>query len=243
MMELFMQTETWIALLTLSFLEIVLGIDNIIFISILTNKLPEEIRPKARTGGIGLALVTRIIMLLGISWIIGMTAPLLTIMDHPISGRDLVLFTGGLFLIAKSTREIHHKIEDDDDQSEENVEKKQISFTSIIIQIALLDIVFSFDSVLTAVGMTEHVIIMIIAVVISLIIMLIFAGAISDFIEKHPTLQMLALSFLILIGFVLVAESFHLEIPKGYIYFAVFFSLAVEFLNMRFKKTLKNKTN
>ena len=243
MMELFMQTETWIALLTLSFLEIVLGIDNIIFISILTNKLPEDIRPKARAGGIGLALVTRIIMLLGISWIIGMTAPLLTIMDHPISGRDLVLFTGGLFLIAKSTREIHHKIEDDESDSSVDKPAKKISFTSIIIQIALLDIVFSFDSILTAVGMTEHVIIMIIAVVISLIIMLIFANAISDFIEKHPTIQMLALSFLILIGFVLVAESFHLEIPKGYIYFAVFFSLAVEFLNMRFKNTLKNKSN
>lgn len=243
MMELFMQTETWIALLTLTFLEIVLGIDNIIFISILTNKLPEDIRPKARAGGIGLALVTRIIMLLGISWIIGMTAPIFEIMDHPISGRDLVLFIGGLFLIAKSTREIHHKIEDDEPLESGQTEKKKISFTSIIIQIALLDIVFSFDSILTAVGMTEHVIIMIIAVVISLIIMLIFAGAISDFIEKHPTLQMLALSFLILIGFVLVAESFHLEIPKGYIYFAVFFSLAVEFLNMRFKKTLKNKTD
>lgn len=243
MMELFMQTETWIALLTLTFLEIVLGIDNIIFISILTNKLPEDIRPKARAGGIGLALVTRIIMLLGISWIIGMTAPIFEIMDHPISGRDLVLFIGGLFLIAKSTREIHHKIEDDEPLESGQTEKKKFSFTSIIIQIALLDIVFSFDSILTAVGMTEHVIIMIIAVVISLIIMLIFAGAISDFIEKHPTLQMLALSFLILIGFVLVAESFHLEIPKGYIYFAVFFSLAVEFLNMRFKKTLKNKTD
>jgi len=243
MMELFMQTETWIALLTLTFLEIVLGIDNIIFISILTNKLPEEVRPKARAGGIGLALVTRIIMLLGISWIIGMTAPIFEIMDHPISGRDLVLFIGGLFLIAKSTREIHHKIEDDEPLESGQTEKKKFSFTSIIIQIALLDIVFSFDSILTAVGMTEHVIIMIIAVVISLIIMLIFAGAISDFIEKHPTLQMLALSFLILIGFVLVAESFHLEIPKGYIYFAVFFSLAVEFLNMRFKKTLKNKTD
>ena len=239
-MEIFLTSEAWVALLTLSFLEIVLGIDNIIFISLLTNKLPEHMRPKARTGGIGLALVTRILMLLGITWIIALKDPLFSILDHAVSGRDLILFLGGLFLLAKSTREIHHKIEGGivhhDEQDAKAINK---GFLSVIIQIALIDVVFSFDSILTAVGMTEHLILMIMAVVISLIVMLIFAARIANFIEKHPTLQMLALSFLILIGFVLIAESFHQDIPKGYIYFAVFFSMGVEVLNMRMQRKLK----
>jgi predicted tellurium resistance membrane protein TerC len=238
-MDIFLTSEAWIALLTLSFLEIVLGIDNIIFISILTNRLPENIRPKARAGGIGMALVTRILMLLGITWIIALKAPLFNVLEHPVSGRDLILFLGGLFLIAKSTREIHHKIEGDDDPADHSEKTVNKGFLNVIIQIALIDVVFSFDSILTAVGMTEHVIIMIFAVIISLVVMLIFAGRIADFIEKHPTLQMLALSFLILIGFVLIAEAFHQEIPKGYIYFAVFFSMGVEVLNMRMKRNQK----
>jgi predicted tellurium resistance membrane protein TerC len=237
-MEIFLHSEAWIALLTLSFLEIILGIDNIIFISILTNKLPAEIRGKARAGGIGLALITRIIMLLGISWIIAMKAPLFSILEHPVSGRDLVLFLGGLFLIGKSTREIHGKVMGEELHHVPSNGRK--NFLSIIFQIALLDIVFSFDSILTAIGMTEHLIIMIFAVVISLVVMLVFAGRISSFIEKNPTLQMLALSFLILIGFVLIADSIDQEIPKGYIYFAVFFSLLVEVLNLRMRKKLNN---
>lgn len=240
-MELFLQSETWIALLTLTFLEVVLGIDNIIFISILSNKLPEHQRKKARQGGIGLALVMRVAMLLGITWIVGLTQPLFEIAGHTVSGRDIVLFLGGLFLLVKSTLEIHHKVEGSTDLSGGGAKEATRSFSQTIVQIALLDIVFSFDSILTAIGMTEKVILMIIAVVISLVIMLIFAGEVADFIEKHPTLQMLALSFLILIGFVLVTESFHVAIPKGYIYFAVFFSLSVEFLNIRtFRKKSGN---
>jgi len=240
-MELFLQSETWIALLTLTFLEVVLGIDNIIFISILSNKLPEHQRKKARQGGIGLALVMRVAMLLGISWIVGLTQPLFEFAGHTVSGRDMVLFLGGLFLLVKSTLEIHHKVEGSTDLSGGGAKEATRSFSQTIVQIALLDIVFSFDSILTAIGMTEKVILMIIAVVISLVIMLIFAGEVADFIEKHPTLQMLALSFLILIGFILVTESFHVAIPKGYIYFAVFFSLSVEFLNIRtFRKKSGN---
>ena len=236
-MEIFLQSEAWIALLTLSLLEIVLGIDNIIFISLLTNKLPEEKRRSARTAGIGAALILRVLMLLGITWIIGFTQPIFTIFDFTATGRDLVLLGGGLFLIGKSTSEIHHKV----DQSGHDADKRQMkrkatrSFSSIIIQIALLDIVFSFDSILTAIGMTEEILIMIIAVVVSLVVMLIFAGRIAAFIEKHPTLQVLALAFLILIGFVLIADGLHQHISKGYIYFAVAFSLAVETINIRLR--------
>jgi len=236
--SIFLHSEAWVALLTLSFLEIVLGIDNIIFISLLTNKLPQDSRPRARFAGISLALIFRIVMLLGITWIIGFTQPIFEVFDHTVTGRDLVLFIGGLFLIAKSTNEIHHKV-DGPDKEEGVKEKAAKGFLSIIIQIGLLDIVFSFDSILTAIGMTEEILIMIIAVVVSLIVMLIFAGRIASFIEKYPTLQILALSFLILIGFVLVAESFHQEIPKGYIYFAVAFSLIVEAINIRVRKIPK----
>lgn len=237
-LEIFLHSEAWVALLTLSLLEIVLGIDNIIFISLLTNKLPEERRNGARTAGIALALILRVVMLLGITWIIGFTQPIFTVFDHTVTGRDLVLLLGGLFLIGKSTSEIHHKIDGGGKEADEKSMRKQAqkSFTSIIIQIGLLDIVFSFDSILTAIGMTEELIIMVLAVVVSLIVMLIFAGRIATFIEKHPTLQVLALAFLILIGFVLIADGLHQHISKGYIYFAVAFSLSIEVINIRMRK-------
>ena len=224
--------EGIVALLTLTFLEVVLGIDNIIFISILTNKLPKEMQARSRTLGIALALIFRVLMLLGITWIIGFTKPLFTIMSHEVTGRDLILFIGGLFLLAKSTKEIHHKTSLVEHETSKG-EKAATSFVGAIVQIALLDIVFSFDSILTAIGMTRNVPIMIIAVIISLVIMLIFAGRIAAFIEKHVSLQILALSFLILIGFLLIADAAHFHVPKGYIYFAVAFSLVVEILNMR----------
>ncbi|AEV31933.1 TerC family protein [Owenweeksia hongkongensis] len=243
--EIFLQSEAWIALLTLSLLEVVLGIDNIIFISLLTNKLPEERRKTARTAGIGLALILRVIMLLGITWIIGFTQPIFEIFGFVATGRDLVLLVGGLFLIGKSTSEIHHKIDGGGKEEDAKSMKKQAqkSFVSIIIQIGLLDIVFSFDSILTAIGMTEELLIMILAVVISLIVMLIFAGRIAAFIERYPTLQILALAFLILIGFVLIADGLHQHISKGYIYFAVAFSLATEVVNINMRKKSKPSTN
>lgn len=229
-----------IAFLTLSLLEIVLGIDNIIFISILTNKLPEDTRPRARFAGIALALIFRIIMLLGITWIIGLTAPLFELFSMVFTGRDLVLLAGGLFLIAKSTSEIHHKMESEEGEEQGKTTKVPGSFISSIVQIGLVDIVFSFDSILTAIGMTEEIVIMILAVIVSLGVMLVFAGRIASFIEKHPTLQVLALSFLILIGVVLIAEGLHQHISKGYIYFAVAFSLTVEAVNIRVLKSQKN---
>ncbi len=235
-MEIFLHGEAWIALLTLTFLEVVLGVDNVIFISIVSNKLPEEQRPRARFIGLSLALITRVLLLLSITWIIGFTKPLFTIFEFELSGRDLILLLGGLFLIAKSTNEIHHKLEG---QSHEETSRGPSTMSAVIFQIILLDIIFSFDSILTAVGLTDQVIIMIIAVVIAMIIMMIFAGRISAFITKHPTLEMLALSFLILIGFMLLVESLHYHVPKGYIYFAVFFSLIVEVLNMRLRKKQK----
>jgi predicted tellurium resistance membrane protein TerC len=239
--SIFLSSEAWIAFLTLSLLEIVLGIDNIIFISILTNKLPQEIRGKARFAGIALALIFRVAMLLGITWIIGLTQPLFSILGMAFTGRDLVLLAGGFFLIAKSTSEIHHKMEvEDATEEKENLKKKAArSFAAIIIQIGLLDIVFSFDSILTAIGMTDEILIMILAVIVSLLVMLAFAGKIASFIEKHPTLQVLALSFLILIGFVLIAEGLHQHISKGYIYVAVAFSLLVEIVNIRVRKAKK----
>jgi len=235
-MELFLSLDTWIALLTLTFLEIVLGIDNIIFISIVAGKLPKEDQPKARLIGLSLALIVRIILLLGISWLIGLTDPVLTIYDFKLSWRDIILAVGGLFLIAKSTSEIHHKMEGDEHEMEV---KKPKAFSNAIVQIVLLDIIFSFDSILTAVGLTDEIILMIIAVFLSIIVMMLFAKAISDFVNKHQTLQILALSFLILIGFMLVVEAVHTHVPKGYIYFAVFFSLVVEVINIRARKKSK----
>ncbi len=240
-MELFLQPETWIAILTLTFLEIVLGIDNIIFISIVTGKLPKEKQRASRNTGLVLAMGFRIALLLGITYIIGLTKPLFTINQWGIhfeaSIRDLILFVGGIFLLAKSTTEIHQKVEAHEHGIKET---KKRNVSGAIVQIVLLDIIFSFDSILTAIGMTKEVTLMIIAVVISLGIMMLFSGAISRFINNHPTLQILALSFLILIGFMLMVEALHYEVPKGYIYFAVIFSLLVELLNMRMrKKTVK----
>jgi predicted tellurium resistance membrane protein TerC len=234
-LELFLHTEAWVALLTLTFLEVVLGIDNIIFISIVTNKLPQENQRKARNLGLILALVFRLLLLMSISYIIGLTEPIFTVGDFAMSSRDLVLAIGGLFLLAKSTSEIHHKIEGDA-QETEGKKGKTRSFSATIIQIILLDIVFSFDSILTAIGLTEQLTIMVIAVVVAMIIMMVFAGSISAFINRHPTLQILALSFLILIGFMLMLEAIHYEIPKGYMYFAVFFSLVVEMINIKVRK-------
>ena len=238
MMEVFLQPEAWIALLTLTFLEIVLGIDNIIFIYIISNKLPKEQQPRARFIGLALALVVRIFMLLGISWLIGLTEPLFHVLDIPVSGRNLILMSGGLFLLAKSTSEIHAKVSGEDHEERVGA-KKTNAFAQIIVQIVLLDIVFSFDSILTAVGMSNDIPVMVAAVIIAIIVMMIFAERISGFINNQPTLQVLALSFLILIGFMLVVEGLPMEeihVPKGYIYFAVFFSLAVEVLNMQVRK-------
>ena len=253
-MEFFLQIDTWIALLTLTFLEIILGIDNIIFISITAGKLPQESQKKATRLGLLLAMVFRILLLLGVSYLIAMKNPFfsfdLSWFKADITGQSLILFAGGIFLIYKSTHEIHQKVEG----AGHNVSKAKaiaVSFTKVIIQIVLIDMVFSFDSVLTAVGMTNGIdgalMIMIIAVIVSILIMMIFATPVSNFVNKHPTIQMLALSFLILIGFMLVTEGAHLSnaevfnqhvgaIPKGYLYFAIAFSLGVEALNLRMRK-------
>ncbi|MCF8277240.1 MAG: TerC family protein [Flavobacteriales bacterium] len=236
-MEIFLHSETWIALLTLTFLEIVLGIDNIIFISIVTDKLPINEQAKGRNIGLMLALVFRIGLLLGITWIIGFSEPLFTVFEHAVSGRDLILMAGGLFLLGKSTTEIHHKLEGVNEDQEQKVAKKALSLSNALIQIVALDMVFSFDSILTAIGLTEHVLIMIGAVVLSMIVMMLFSGVISKFINQHPTLQILALAFLILIGFMLILDALGFHVPKGYIYFAVAFSLVVEMVNMRLRKS------
>ncbi|MGB3018651.1 MAG: TerC family protein [Ignavibacteria bacterium] len=236
MLELFTQPETYVSLLTLTFLEIVLGIDNIIFISILTGKLPAESREKARIIGLSVALIFRILLILAISWIAGLVEPLFSVFSHPVSGRDLILMSGGLFLIIKSTLEIHEKLEGDEHDKSSNAAP---GFWNIIVQIVLLDLVFSLDSVITAVGLVSHIEIMIVAIVISMIVMIMFAGRVSDFIHKHPTIKMLALSFLLMIGLLLLVEGFHVAVPKGYVYFAMLFSFAVEMLNIKMRN--KNK--
>jgi predicted tellurium resistance membrane protein TerC len=232
-MELFLHLDTWIALLTLTFLEIVLGIDNIIFISIVAGKLPKAEQKKARLIGLALALIIRVLLLMGITWLIGLTEPVITIYQFALSWRDIILAAGGFFLIAKSTSEMHQKVEA---VEHEKTIKKPKAFSNAIVQIVLLDIIFSFDSILTAVGLTDQITLMVIAVILSIIVMMLFAGAISDFVNKHLTLQILALSFLILIGFLLVIEGIHIYVPKGYIYFAVFFALVVEAINIRARK-------
>lgn len=233
-MEIFLEVDTWVALLTLTFMEIVLGIDNIIFISIVAGKLPEEQQKKARIGGLALALIMRILLLFSITWLIGLTQPLFTIFElDPFSWRDVILSAGGIFLIVKSVLEIHEKVEVGEVEKEVTAAK---SFSYAIVQIVLLDIIFSFDSILTAVGLTDEIILMIIAVVISIGVMMVFAKAVGEFVNKYPTLQVLALSFLILIGFMLVMEGLNYHVPKGYIYFAVFFSLIIEMLNIRLRK-------
>jgi predicted tellurium resistance membrane protein TerC len=228
-------SENLIALLTLSALEIVLGIDNIVFISILVGKLPAAQQANARRIGLLLAMGMRILLLLAISWVIGLTRPLLSVLEHEFTGRDLVLLLGGLFLVAKATWEIHDKLEGEEHGPQGA--RAAANFAAILTQIVLLDIVFSLDSVITAVGMAKHIEIMIAAVVIAVGVMLVFASAISEFIERHPTMKMLALSFLLLIGVVLVADGFGQHVSKGYIYFAMAFSLFVEIMNIRIRKS------
>lgn len=228
--------EAWIAVLTLCVLEIVLGIDNIVFISILVDKLPAADRPRGRFIGLGLAMLTRILLLLSITWVMSLTTPLFTVLEHSITGKDLVLIFGGLFLIYKSTHEIHEKLEGDPEGEVSKSVGKGAAFGAVMVQIALLDIVFSLDSVITAVGMVKHISIMVTAVLISVGFMMMFARAVGDFVTRHPTVKMLALSFLILIGTALIGEGLHFEIPKGYIYFAMGFSMMVEMLNLKAKK-------
>ena len=225
--------QAWIALLTLTSLEIVLGIDNIIFISILAGKLPGEQQKRARILGLLAAMVSRLLLLFSLTWIMRLTSPLFNVFSQEISGRDLILLIGGLFLIAKATHEIHNKLEGAEGESDAKVGS---SFASVIIQIMLIDIVFSLDSVITAVGMVQDISIMVVAVVISVGFMLFFSGAISDFVQRHPTVKMLALAFLILIGVTLMAEGFGQHISKGYIYFAMAFAVLVEMLNLRLRK-------
>lgn len=233
MFEWVTSPESWVALLTLTALEIVLGIDNIIFISILVSRLPEAQRNFARRVGLGLAMLTRLGLLFSITWVMGLTKPWFTVLGNSVSGRDIVLIGGGMFLLFKATHEIHNSLEGAGDNA------KNIVVTSmgmVLIQIAILDIVFSLDSVITAVGLVEHVTLMAIAIILAVLVMLMAAKAIGDFVEDHPTIKILALSFLILVGMTLIVEGFDVHIPKGYIYFAMAFSVGVEFLNLRMRK-------
>ncbi|GAB3033805.1 TerC family protein [Bowmanella dokdonensis] len=233
MFEWIASPEAWIALGTLMALEIVLGIDNIIFISILVGRLPPEQREKARKLGIALAMLTRLALLFSITWVMGLVEPWFSILGEEISGRDVILILGGLFLLAKSTHEIHNSLEGEE---ESGGSSKVAGFGAVLVQIAVLDLVFSLDSVITAVGLVSHLSIMVIAIVASVVVMLVAAKSIGDFVDAHPTIKMLALSFLIMVGFTLVIEGFDVHVPKGYIYFAMAFSVAVEFLNIRIRK-------
>lgn len=239
MFEWMFDPQAWMALATLTALEIVLGVDNIIFISILVGRLPEKQRDQARVIGLGLAMGTRILLLLSLTWMMKLTAPLFELFAHAFSGRDLIMLAGGLFLIAKSTHEVHHSLEGSHETTSTN-QVVQANITAILIQIALIDIIFSLDSVITAVGMARDVSVMIIAVIISVGIMMFAAKSIGDFVEQHPTFKMLALSFLILVGVALLGEGLGFHIPKGYIYFSMAFSVGVEILNMKIRqKSLK----
>ncbi|WP_107691778.1 TerC family protein [Campylobacter concisus] len=240
MFEWFSSPEAWISLLTLTGLEIVLGIDNIIFIAILVGKLPQEQRGSGRIVGLGLAMVTRILLLLSLFWIMKLTKPLFTIAEFSISGRDLVLILGGLFLLVKSTLEIHSSVSGESEEHK-NSKKSHANFLIIVSEIAVLDIVFSLDSVITAVGMAEHIEIMIIAVILAVGVMMIASKGISNFVDNNPTIKILALAFLVLVGMTLVAEGLGFHIPKGYIYFAMAFSLAVESINIYAKKKMLAK--
>lgn len=234
-MEWIFLPEAWVALFTLTILEIVLGIDNIIFISVLTSRLPAEQRPAARKIGLGLAMLSRLVLLFSLFWIIKLSIPLFSVFGQDISIRDLILILGGLFLIAKSTTEIHKKLEVGSEQPGSG-DVAAAGYWSVIAQIAIIDMVFSIDSVITAIGMAKHVGVMATAIVIAVLVMMWFAGAISRFVDEHPTMKMLALSFLILIGTALVGDGLDMHIPKGYIYFAMFYSLAVEMLNIRIRR-------
>jgi predicted tellurium resistance membrane protein TerC len=235
-MDWLMDPQVWIALVTLTALEIVLGIDNIIFIAILAGRLPKHLQKRGRTIGLGIAMITRIALLFSISLIMKLTAPLFTVFAEEISGRDIILIAGGLFLLGKSTLEIHGNLEGKEWHTEHGFQKKAVSFMGVIIQIMLLNIVFSIDSVITAIGLANRLPIMVAAIVIAVIFMLFLAGTISHFVEGHPTIKILALSFLLLIGISLMGEGFDMHIPKGYIYFAMAFSTFVEVLNLRIQK-------
>ena len=237
-MEWITEPQAWIALVTLTALEIVLGIDNIVFISVLTGRLPEAQRQKGRMIGLALAMIMRIVLLLFLAWIVKLTEPLFTVFDNEISGRDLILIIGGLFLLAKATHEIHHNLEGVEGEEEVKV---HATMGSVMFQIMLLDIVFSLDSVITAVGMADHVQVMVIAIILAVVFMMVFAKPIGEFVEVHPTVKMLALSFLLLVGMALVADGLEFHIPKGYIYFAMGFSVFVEMLNLRLRKRVKQK--
>ena len=228
-MEWLTDPQAWIALLTLTVLEVVLGIDNVIFISILAGKLPAAQQKKARTIGLAMAMIMRVLLLMSLAWIVRLTSPLFTVLGHEISGRDLILLGGGLFLLAKATHEIHDRLEGEEG---EKIARIVPSLMSVVVQISLLDIVFSLDSVITAVGMARDLGVMIAAVIIAVLIMLVSSGSISDFVHRHPTVKMLALSFLLLIGMSLIAEGLDFHIPKGYVYFAMAFSVFVEMLNI-----------
>ena len=232
-MQVWADPETWAALMTLTALEVVLGIDNVIFISILAGKLPAALQQRARTCGLAVAMLSRIALLFSLAWVMKLTDPLFSILGHGLSGRDLILIFGGLFLLGKSTHEIHEKLEGEEGHASAG---HAASFASVIVQILVLDIVFSLDSVITAVGMASELSIMVAAVVIAVGVMMFFAGAISDFVNRHPTMKMLALSFLILIGVSLLAEGWGQHIPKGYVYFAMAFSALVEMLNLRSRR-------
>jgi len=233
MFEWFFSAEAWLALATLTAIEIVLGIDNIIFISILVGRLPEKQRHFARNTGLLLAMATRIALLFSVVWVVSLQDPWFSILSLTVSGRDLILIGGGLFLIAKATHEIHASLEG---SKEKSIIQKTMNLGTVLFQIAVLDIIFSLDSVITAVGLAKHISIMAIAIIISVMIMLFAAKAISNFVDNHPTIKMLALSFLIMVGFTLIAEGFDVHVPKGYIYFSMLFSLSVEMLNLRLRK-------
>ena len=231
-MEIWLEPASWIALATLTAVEIVLGIDNVVFIAILAERLPEEQRAKARNLGLLAAMLTRLLLLFSISWLVQLTEPLFTVAGHGLSGRDLILLGGGLFLLFKATLELHHMTETG---GHPDPTAKQATMTAVILQILALDVVFSLDSVITAVGLTDHIEIMVVAVIISVGVMVISAKAISEFLKQQPTFKTLALSFLLMIGMLLVAESFEIHVPKGYVYFAMAFSAFVEFLNFRLR--------
>lgn len=239
MFEWITSPEAWIGLFTLTALEIVLGIDNIIFISILVSRLPKHQHQPGRIIGLTLAMTMRILLLLSLSWLMKLTAPLFIAFEQEISGRDLILLLGGLFLVAKSTHEIHHAVKPEDKDEQKTI--KNPSFISVLVQVAILDVVFSLDSVITAVGMANQIEVMILAIVIAVLIMMLSAKSIGDFVERYPTLKMLCLSFLILVGMALVGESLDFHIPKGYIYFAMGFSIVVEMINIKMRKRLISK--